>query len=94
MGGAPSLSPAHAHRHTIFCIALLPRQEKMSTETTPLTLEEFSRWLQERQQRALEGMHETTANEFIKHCLERERLVVTHRALEQFRSNAGSGARG
>lgn len=65
----------------------------MSNETTPLTLEEFSQWLQERQQHALEGMHETTANEFIKHCLERERLVVTHRALEQFRSTVSSAAR-
>ena len=66
----------------------------MSTETTPLTLEEFSRWLQEREQRTLEGMHDTTANEFIKRSLEREQLVVTHRAVEQFRSKAGGDARG
>lgn len=66
----------------------------MSNETTPLTLEEFSRWLQERQQHALEGMHDTTANEFIKRSLEREKLVVTHRALEQFRSKAGGDASG
>lgn len=66
----------------------------MSTETTPLTLEEFAQWLQEREQRALEAMHETTATEFIKHCLERERAVVTYRALEQFRSRAAGEARG
>lgn len=66
----------------------------MNNETTPLTLEAFSRWLQERQQHALEGMHDTTANEFIKHSLEREKLVVTRRVLAQFRSKASGDARG
>ena len=64
----------------------------MNNETTPLTLDAFSRWLQERQAHALKGMHETTANEFIKHCLEREKLDTTHRALEQFRAKASGGA--
>lgn len=54
----------------------------MSTDRT--TVEEFGRWLAERQQTALEAMQTATGHEFIRHMSDFTACSAAYRAILMF----------
>ena len=64
----------------------------MSTDRT--TVEEFGRWLAERQQTALEAMQTTTGHEFTRHMDDFTAMATAYRAILIFEREVCGTRRG